>query len=151
MSKAPNFLFIITDQHRADYLGCYGHPVVRTPNIDAIAAAGTRFDKFYVASPVCMPNRATLLTGRMPSAHGLRHNGNHLSYDASTFVDVLRVGGYRTALIGKSHVQAMTPFPATQPVDPASLGLYAAAMTLVLGVFPGLVLDFATRFAVLNK
>ena len=122
MIKTPNFLFIITDQHRADYLGCYGHPVVRTPNIDQIASQGSRFERFYVASPVCMPNRATLLTGRFPSAHGLRHNGNHLSYDASTFVEVLRAGGYRTALIGKSHVQAMTPFPAPQPVDPATLG-----------------------------
>ena len=127
MSKQPNFLFIITDQHRADYLGCQGHPVVRTPNIDAIAATGTRFERFYVASPVCMPNRATLLTGRMPSAHGLRHNGNHLSYDASTFVEVLREGGYRTALIGKSHVQAMTAFPAPQPVDPAALGAISEA------------------------
>ena len=108
MPRKPNFLFLITDQHRADYLGCAGHPLVRTPNIDAIAAQGTRFDQFYVATPVCMPNRASLLTGRYPSAHGLRYNGCELSERARTFVELLGGAGYRTAHIGKSHVQHMT-------------------------------------------
>lgn len=67
MTPRPNFLVFITDQHRADHLGCYGNPAIRTPHIDALAAQGTRFDRFYVASPVCMANRATLMTGRMPS------------------------------------------------------------------------------------
>ena len=67
MKKRPNFIIFITDQHRADWLGCYGHPVIRTPNIDKIASSGTRFNNFHVASPVCMPNRASLLTGRYPS------------------------------------------------------------------------------------
>ena len=106
----PNFLLVITDQHRADYLGCYGHPVLRTPHIDAIAARGTRFERFYVATPVCMPNRATLMTGRMPSVHGVRSNGTPLSLRANTFVDALRAGGYSTALIGKSHLQNFTGY-----------------------------------------
>ena len=122
MTERPNFLFIITDQHRADYLGCAGHPVLRTPNIDAIAANGTRFDNFWVATPVCMPNRASILTGRLPSVHGLRYNGCELSYDASTFVEALRQSGYRTASIGKSHVQPMTDMPAETRADPAELG-----------------------------
>ena len=105
MSNRPNFLFVITDQHRADYLGCYGHPIVSTPQIDSLAARGRRFDRFYVASPICMANRATLMTGRMPSLHGVRHNGIPLSLRANTFVDLLRVNGYRTALVGKSHLQ----------------------------------------------
>ncbi|MAF48044.1 MAG: sulfatase [Rhodospirillaceae bacterium] len=105
--KKPNFLFIITDQHRADYLGCYGHPIVKTPNIDKIAAGGCRFDRFYVASAVCMPNRATLVTGRMPSVHGVRHNGIPLDRRAATFVELLRNHGYDTALVGKSHLQNM--------------------------------------------
>jgi len=104
----PNFLLIITDQHRADYLGCYGHPVLKTPHIDSIAARGTRFERFYVAAPVCMPNRATLMTGRMPSVHGVRSNGCPLSLRANTFVDALRASGYATALIGKSHLQNFT-------------------------------------------
>lgn len=113
MTKKPNFLFIVTDQHRADHLGCYGNPVVRTPNIDALAARGTRFDRFYVANPICMCNRASILTSRMPSLHGGRHNGIPLSLDATTFVDLLRDRGYDTALIGKSHIQGMTGLPAT--------------------------------------
>jgi arylsulfatase A-like enzyme len=64
MDNKPNFLFFITDQHRADHLGCYGNPVVKTPNIDGLAARGI-FDRFYTATPICMPNRATLMTGRM--------------------------------------------------------------------------------------
>jgi arylsulfatase A-like enzyme len=109
--RRPNFLFFITDQHRVDYLGCYGHPVLRTPHIDSIAARGTRFDRFYVATPVCMPNRATLMTGRMPSLHGVRSNGIPLSLAANTFVDALRASGYATALIGKSHLQNFTGQP----------------------------------------
>lgn len=120
--KRPNFLFLITDQHRADYLGCAGHSIVRTPNIDSIAARGTRFDNFHVATPVCMPNRASLLTGRYPSAHGLRYNGCELSYWASTFPQVLQTGGYRTALIGKNHVQPMTSHAAEPRVAPDALG-----------------------------
>jgi arylsulfatase A-like enzyme len=110
MSDKPNFLFFITDQHRADYLGCSGHPVLKTPNIDSIAARGRRFDRFYVANPVCMPNRSTLMTGRMPSVHGVRHNGIPLSMRANTFTELLRDAGWRTALVGKSHLQNMTPF-----------------------------------------
>jgi len=108
MTDRPNFLYIMTDQHRADWLGCYGHPVVKTPNIDAIAAHGTRFDQFFVATPVCMPNRASLMTGRYPSVHGLRYNGCLLSQRANTFVDVLKATGYKTASIGKSHLQPFT-------------------------------------------
>jgi arylsulfatase A-like enzyme len=111
MSKYPNFLLFITDQQRADFLGCYGHPVLRTPHIDSIAAKGTTFDRFYVASPVCMPNRASLMTGRMPSVHGVRSNGIPLSMHAVTFVELLRDAGYRTALFGKSHLQNFTSWP----------------------------------------
>ena len=59
MTKRPNFLFITTDQHRADHLGCGGNPILRTPNIDGIAARGTMWDRFYVANPICVPNRDT--------------------------------------------------------------------------------------------
>ncbi|GHA43825.1 sulfatase [Amylibacter ulvae] len=111
MTKRPNFLFVITDQHRADWLGCMGHPVVKTPNIDAIAAKGAVFENFHVAAPICMPNRASLMTGRMPSVHGLRHNGLALSERANTFVDVLATAGYQTASIGKSHLQPFLDMP----------------------------------------
>ena len=107
-SNQPNFILFITDQHRADYLGCYGHPVLRTPHIDGIAANGIAMDRFHVASPVCMPNRASLMTGRMPSVHGARLNGIPLSRKSVTFVDLLAAAGYRTALVGKSHLQNFT-------------------------------------------
>jgi arylsulfatase A-like enzyme len=122
MSKRPNFILFITDQQRADFLGCYGHPVLRTPNIDSIAARGTAFDRFYVASPVCMPNRASLMTGRMPSVHGVRSNGIPLSMNAVTFVDLLRDAGYRTALVGKSHLQNFTPHAPVIKRPPARQG-----------------------------
>ncbi len=112
MTKRPNFLFIMTDQQRADWMGCAGHPVLRTPNIDAIAAAGTRFENFHATSPVCMPNRASFMTGRYPTTHGLRSNGCSLPLRANTFVDVLAASGYHTAAIGKSHLQPMTGLPA---------------------------------------
>jgi arylsulfatase A-like enzyme len=116
--KPPNFLFIITDQQRADHLGCYGNPTVRTPHIDALARAGFRAEHNYVATPICMPNRATMMTGRMPSVHGVRHNGIELSLDETTFVEMLREAGYHTALVGKAHLQNITGAPAQWPPDP---------------------------------
>lgn len=113
MSKRPNFILFITDQHRADYLGCTGHPVLKTPHIDAIAATGTIWSRFYVASPVCMPNRASFMTCRMPSSHGVRSNGIPLDRRNVTFVELLREAGYKTALIGKSHLQPFSGKPAT--------------------------------------
>ena len=122
MRDRPNILLIITDQQRADHLGCAGHPVLNTPNIDSIAAKGVRFDRFYVSTPVCMPNRATLMTGRLPSVHGVRHNGIPLSFNAVTFVELLRAVGYNTALIGKSHLQTQTGRPPLSRPDPAPEG-----------------------------
>jgi arylsulfatase A-like enzyme len=122
VAARPNFVLFINDQHRVDYLGCSGHPVLKTPNIDAIAARGTRFRHFYVATPVCMPNRSTLMTGRMPSLHGVRSNGTPLSVMANTFVDALRASGYRTALVGKSHLQNFTEHPAILQRPPARAG-----------------------------
>ena len=103
--EKPNFLFIMTDQHRADHLGCYGNKVVKTPGIDSIAAKGVTFDRFYVANSTCMPNRATLITGRMPSNTGVVSNGQPLPADSNTFIHLLRQDGYKTALFGKAHLQ----------------------------------------------
>ena len=103
--RTPNVLFIICDQLRADHLGFAGNHVVRTPNIDSIAARGTVFDNAWVANPVCMPNRSTLMTGRMPTAHGVVFNDRSLDWGANTHVRQFRAAGYRTALIGKSHLQ----------------------------------------------
>ena len=104
-------VLIITDQHRLDHTGFGGNPVVRTPHLDALAARSTSFTEAFAANPICMPNRATLLTGRMPSAHGTRCNGIPLDWDASTCVRQLRRTGYRTGLVGKAHFQNMGAVP----------------------------------------
>jgi arylsulfatase A-like enzyme len=105
VAAKPNVLFIICDQLRADYLGFARHPMVKTPNIDRIAARAVVFDKAYVSNPVCMPNRSTIMTGRMPSAHGVIFNDRSLSPTSNTFVRQFREAGWQTGLIGKSHLQ----------------------------------------------
>jgi arylsulfatase A-like enzyme len=122
----PSFILFITDQHRADYLGCMGHPVLATPNIDALAARGTIWDRFYVSSPVCMPNRASLMTCRLPSSHGVRANGIPLDKRNVTFVELLRDAGYSTALIGKSHLQNFSGHPPTLPRPATRPGFHRA-------------------------
>lgn len=134
--RRPNFVLFITDQHRADFLGCYGHPILRTPHIDSIAARGTLFQRFYVASPVCMPNRASLMTGRMPAVHGVRSNGVPLSQDSVTFVDLLRDAGYATALVGKSHLQNFTGNPPLSQPAPPRPGYHQPSTTLRQAVRP---------------
>ncbi len=119
MSRPVNFVMFITDQLRADHLGCYGNTVVKTPAIDAVAEKGFRFENMHVATPICMPNRASMMTGRYPSVHGARHNGIPLSLKARTFVETLRRSGYKTAQAGKIHLQNMTSLDPIWPVNPA--------------------------------
>ncbi len=109
--KRPNFLFIITDQQRADHVGFGGNEIVQTPNLDGLAQEGTQFERAYVPNPICGPCRRSILTGRMPSMHGGWNNGIALDWDANTFVRVLRQHDYRTGLIGKSHIQEMIEGP----------------------------------------
>ena len=112
--KQPSFVIFMTDQQRADHLGCYGNAEVRTPNIDQLAAGGIRFKRFYVNTPICQPNRSTLFTGLMPSVTGVRQNGIPLGLDTLTVADVLKAEGYNTGYIGKAHFQNVTPIPAPQ-------------------------------------
>ena len=104
-ARRPNILFVITDQHRHDHVGFAGNDVVQTPNLDALAARGMVFDNAWVANPICMPNRSTIMTGRMPSVHGVIFNDRSLEWGASTHVRQFRDAGWRTGLIGKSHLQ----------------------------------------------
>ncbi len=101
----PNVLFIITDQHRADHVGFMGNDIVRTPNLDSLASRGTVFENAWVANPVCMPNRSSIMTSRMPSVHGVIFNDRSLELGAATHVRQFRDAGWRTALFGKSHLQ----------------------------------------------
>ncbi len=103
--RRPNVLFVITDQQRADHVGFAGNDVVGTPHLDSIAARGVVFDNAWVVNPVCMPNRSSIMTGRLPTAHGVIFNDRSLDWGANTFVRQFRDAGYRTALLGKSHLQ----------------------------------------------
>ncbi|MDT0683557.1 alkaline phosphatase family protein [Roseicyclus sp. F158] len=103
---AKNILFIMCDQLRFDYLGCTGHPHIRTPNIDALAARGTRFDRAYVQSPICGPSRMSFYTGRYVRSHGSTWNNFPLRVGEMTLGDHLEPLGVRTALCGKSHMAA---------------------------------------------
>lgn len=100
----PNLLCLVMDQLRWDHLGCYDNQVVRTPNLDRLAARGVVFDRAYVANPLCMPARATLFTGRTPRGHGVRTNGIPLSPNIPTMTEALRQAGYHTHLAGKLHL-----------------------------------------------
>ena len=129
--KPPNVLLVMTDQHRADHTGFGGDPIVQTPHLDAIAARGVRFTRAHVANPVCMPSRASMMTGRMPSASGSTQNGIALDPDAATFVRSLRDSGYRTGLVGKSHLQnngiGFSDARPAPPMQPAASAINHAA------------------------
>ena len=105
MSEKLNVLFFITDAQRADHLSCYGNPIVKTPNIDRLADEGIRFTNYFCNNPICMPNRATMLTGLYPNVHGVRSNGMILREDIPTITNTLVNSGWHTASIGKLHHQ----------------------------------------------
>lgn len=104
MSEIRNVLFIMADQLRADHLACYGHPYIRTPNIDALAKRGVRFARAFVNSGVCGPSRMSFYTGRYPSTHGATWNRVPLSVGEVTMGEYLRQANRRLVLAGKTHV-----------------------------------------------
>jgi arylsulfatase A-like enzyme len=111
-TRRLNILLIMCDQLRLDALGCYGNTVVETPNIDALAREGVRFDNMFAAYPVCAPNRASIVTGRYPSVHRLRTNGQRLPLSELTLMEILRREGYATYGAGKMHFGPQWAWPA---------------------------------------
>jgi arylsulfatase A-like enzyme len=99
-----NVLFIMADQLRWDHLGCAGHPYLKTPNLDALAARGVRFANAFVNSGVCGPSRMSYYTGRYPISHGATWNRVPLSVGEVTLGEMLRGAGHTLALAGKTHV-----------------------------------------------
>lgn len=108
-STPPNFVCIVADQLRFDMLGCSGHPVVKTPNIDKLAKRGIRFNRCYTVQPMCMATRSTWLTGWTPRGHGVRCNGIPLDTRIPTMPQALRKAGYKTHSIGKIHANPWMP------------------------------------------
>jgi arylsulfatase A-like enzyme len=98
-------LLVTTDQQRYDTLGCNGGALARTPVVDALAANGIRYERAIPQSVVCMPSRATILTGQHPSTHGVWMNGVPLPVDAPSVAEHLHEHGHRTALVGKAHFE----------------------------------------------
>jgi len=105
MAGPPNILVIMTDQQRSDSLGCYGADWVQTPNLDALAAGGTRFRTCTVNNSICTPSRASIFTGKELPGHGVYRLHDRLPDSETLFPERLRTeAGYRTALFGKLHV-----------------------------------------------
>lgn len=106
MNNRPNILLFFTEQHRGDCLGIEDHPVLMTPNMDAIAGAGVRFTHAYSTCPTCIAARRSLLSGQFPSTHGMVGYREAVEWDiADTFPGVLAKTGYETAWIGRSMHQ----------------------------------------------
>ena len=115
--KQPNILLIMSDNHPAELLGCYGNDEIHTPNLDRLARQGTRFNNAFCVNGMCSPCRASALTGLMPSQHGIHTwlddrimnrwppRWNAIA-EFTTLPEILRADDYQTALIGKYHLGA---------------------------------------------
>ncbi|MBD3174563.1 MAG: sulfatase-like hydrolase/transferase [Armatimonadia bacterium] len=103
--KTPNLLFVFSDQHSWDMLGCYGNDQIISPNLDRFASQGTRFEHCISSSPVCTPYRSMLVTGQHPLYNGCFTNDVQLRTDLQPgFGEILRAAGYRTGWVGKWHL-----------------------------------------------
>jgi arylsulfatase A-like enzyme len=127
MGKLKNVLWIMADQLRWDYLSCYGHPHLKTPHLDGLAARGVRFNKAYVQSPICGPSRMSFYTGRYVRSHGATWNGFPLRVGEPTLGDHLREIGAECVLVGKTHMIPDTEGMKRLGIEPESMiGVHTA-------------------------
>jgi choline-sulfatase len=106
-SDRPNLLFLFSDQHTQRIAGCYGDALGATPNLDALAREGVAFDRAYCPSPLCVPSRMAMLSGRWPHEEQCWTNDDYLRSDAPTWLHAVGAAGYRPVLAGRLH--AMGP------------------------------------------
>ncbi len=104
MAKSRNVIFMLADQLRADSVGCYGNAIVQTPNLDKLAAEGTRFDAAFAQHPQCVPSRSSILTGRYPHVNGAISNHCAMHEQEVTLPEFLRSVGWDTCAAGKVHL-----------------------------------------------
>ncbi len=108
-SAPPNVILCMADDLGWGDTGYNGHPHIKTPNLDAMAASGLRFDRFYAAAPVCSPTRGSCLTGRHPYRYGIHGaNKGHMLPEETTLAEALRSRGYTTGHFGKWHLGTLT-------------------------------------------
>ena len=106
-AERPNIVLIMTDDQGWGQTGYYKHPVLKTPHLDAMAANGLRFDRFYAAGPVCSPTRASVLTGRSPERTGVPSHGHPLRRQEKSLAAALQTAGYATGHFGKWHLNGL--------------------------------------------
>ncbi|WP_298680305.1 sulfatase-like hydrolase/transferase [uncultured Lentibacter sp.] len=121
MAAKKNILFIMFDQLRWDYLSCYGHPHLHTPNIDWLASQGVRFNRAYIQSPICGSSRMSTYTGRYVHSHGASNNKIPLKVGEQTLGDHLRAVGVNSWLVGKTHMEADADGMARLGLEPDSV------------------------------
>jgi len=115
----PNVILCMADDQGWGDVGYNGHPVLKTPTLDEMAASGLRFDRFYAAAPICSPTRGSVLTGRYPNRFGCFSWGHTLRPQEVTVAEALRAAGYTTGHFGKWH---LGPVRADSPVCPGNSG-----------------------------
>ncbi|MDP2998860.1 MAG: sulfatase [Bryobacterales bacterium] len=103
-SGKRNIVFILSDDHRWNFMGCTGHPWLKTPAMDRMARSGVLFQNAFVTTSLCSPSRACILTGLYAHAHGVMDNVTPLPANLTTFPEILQKHGYRTGFIGKWHM-----------------------------------------------
>ncbi|MFO7905499.1 MAG: sulfatase-like hydrolase/transferase [Pirellulaceae bacterium] len=125
-TSPPNIVLVMTDDQGWGQTGYYDHPVLETPNLDAMAAGGLRFDRFYAGAPVCSPTRASVLTGRSNMRTGVNSHGYALRRQERTLAGALKKVGYATGHFGKWHLNGMrgpgVPILADDTHNPGAFG-----------------------------
>ena len=118
-AERPNVILVMADDQGWGDTGYNGHPVVKTPNLDAMAKDGLVFNRFYAAAPVCSPTRGSVLTGRHPIRIKITNHGRYMRPQETTIAEALRDAGYVTGMFGKWHVGSAQK---GSPVNPGNSG-----------------------------